>query len=154
MLLLSFTSFGQNKKTLDDKIHVEIKKLSQEGDLYVENAAYQNALAKYWKAYNLIPDPKTDWEATLWLLAAIGDTNFLNMDFKAGVDNLTSAMHCPNGIGNPFLHLRLGQCQYEIGKLEKAADELTRAYGIAGKEIFESEDPKYFKFLKTKIKMD
>lgn len=139
---------------MDEKIHSEIEKLSQEGDLYAEKADYKNALEKYWKAYDLIPNPKTDWEATLWLLAAIGDANFLSMDFKAGIDNLVSAMHCPNGIGNPFLHLRLGQCQYEIGNLEKAADELTRAYGIAGKEIFESEDRKYFEFLKTKIKIE
>ncbi len=139
---------------MDEKTHNEIEKLSQEGGLYAEKADYKNALNKYWKAYDLIPNPKTDWEATLWLLAAIGDSNFLNKDFKAGVDNLTSAMHCPNGIGNPFLHLRLGQCQYEIGNLEKAADELTRTYGIEGKRIFESEDPKYFEFLKTKIEIN
>jgi hypothetical protein len=76
----------------------------------------------------------------------------LSGDFVAGRDNLANSMHCPDAIGNPFLHLRLGQCQWELGNLDRAADELTRAYMGAGDEIFESEDPKYLSFLKTKLK--
>jgi hypothetical protein len=60
-------------------------------------------------------------------------------------------MHCPGAIGNPFLHLRLGQCQLELGDRKRAADELTRAYAIEGKDIFANEDRKYFAFLKTVI---
>jgi hypothetical protein len=60
-------------------------------------------------------------------------------------------MHCPKAIGNPFLHLRLGQCQFELGNLDRAADELARAYMGAGLEIFDSEDAKYFEFLKMRM---
>lgn len=154
ILFFSMICYGQNKKSIDNKKYEKIKKLSRKGDLIAENGDYNKALEKYWEAYDLIPNPKTEWEASLWLLTAIGDANFFNKDFKAGVDNLTSAMNCPNGIGNPFVHLRLGQCQYELGNLEKAADELTRAYAIEGKDIFEGEDSKYFEFLKTKININ
>lgn len=146
--------YGQNKIFLDSKKYEKIKKLSEEGDQIAENGDYKKAIEKYWKAYDLIPNPKTEWEASLWLLTAIGDANFLNKDFKAGADNLNSAMHCPGGIGNPFVHLRLGQCQFELGNMDKAADELTRAYAIEGKDIFESEDTKYFEFLRTIIKIN
>ncbi len=60
-------------------------------------------------------------------------------------------MHCPDAIGNPFIHLRLGQCQYELGNEEQAADELARAYMVAGDEIFDTDDPKYLEFIKSKI---
>lgn len=60
------------------------------------------------------------------------------------------AMQCPAAIGNPFLHLRLGQCQFELGNLDRAADELARAYMGAGADIFEGAD-KYFAFLKTRL---
>jgi hypothetical protein len=63
-------------------------------------------------------------------------------------------MHCPNGIGNPFIHLRLGQCQFETGNLDSAADELTSAYALEGEELFADDDPKYFEFLKTKNTLD
>ena len=106
----------------------------------------------YWKAWDLLPEPKTEWDAATWILAAVGDANFLGKDYKAGRDNLSNAMHCPNAIGNPFIHLRLGQCQFELGNEERAADELTRALMGAGEEILQQEDPKYFKFLKTKLK--
>lgn len=59
-------------------------------------------------------------------------------------------MHCPNAIGNPFLHLRLGQCQLELGNMDFAADELTRAYAVAGKDVFSGAD-KYLAFLKTRL---
>ena len=141
-------------KELDEKIHSEIQRLSQSGDSFAEKGNYANALSEYWKAFDLIPEPKTEWEATTWVLAAIGDANFLGEDFQAGVDNLSNAMHCPGAIGNPFLHLRLGQCQFEAGNLERAADELTRAYAIEGEELFSNEDPKYLAFLKTKIETE
>ena len=59
---------------------------------------------------------------------------------------------CPGGLGNPFVHLRLGECCFDIGERDRAADELTRAYMGAGREIFAEEDPKYIEFLGTRIK--
>jgi tetratricopeptide (TPR) repeat protein len=136
---------------LTDDAHERIQKLSAEGDAFAEAGRYPDALKKYWDAWDLLPEPQTDWEAATWLLAAIGDANFLVGDYEAGRDNLSNAMHCPGAIGNPFLHLRLGQCQLELGNDDRAADELARAYMAAGHEIFEDQDPKYLTFLKTKL---
>ncbi|MFT5822645.1 MAG: tetratricopeptide (TPR) repeat protein [Crocinitomix sp.] len=136
---------------LSDKVHSEIKKLCSAGDNLADKGNFSGALSKYWKAFDLIPDPKTDWDAATWILVAIGDSNFLGQDYEAGRDNLANAMHCPGAIGNPFIHMRLGQCQFELNNLDKAADELTRAYAIKGDEIFSDEDPKYLDFLKTRI---
>ena len=58
-------------------------------------------------------------------------------------------MQCPEAIGNPFIHLRLGQAQFELGDKEAAADELMRAYMGAGAEIFAEEAPKYLEYLAT-----
>ncbi len=138
---------------LSDNILSQIEKRCKVGDDFVENGNYTKALLEYQHVLELIPDPKTDWEATTWVLAAMGDAYFLNNDFQAGVREFSNAMHCPNAIGNPFLHMRLGQCQFELGHLDKAADELTRAYAIEGEQIFEDENPKYFEFLIEKIKI-
>lgn len=138
---------------LDDELYQQIQTLSEEGDQHAEEGQYTLALEKYWDAFDLIPEPKTDWEAATWVLVAIGDTNYHNGDFQAGIDNLGSAMHCPGAIGNPFIHLRLGECYFEAGETKKAANELARAYALEGEEIFAEEDPKYFEFLKTQIKL-
>ncbi len=137
---------------LSDEVHQRIQSLSAEGDALVEQGDYPAALKCYWAAWDLLPVTQTEWEAATWLLGSIGDANFFGGDFVAGRDNLSMAMHCPGAIGNPFLHLRLGECQFEIGNLDRAADELTRAFMGAGEEIFRDEPPKYLAFLKTRIK--
>jgi len=137
---------------LNDSIYDQIKALCEQGDQYAHNENYPAALAQYWLAYDLLPEPKTDWEAATWILAAIGDANFLSDDFAAGRDNLSCAMHCPDAIGNSFLHLRLGQCQFELGNMTRAADELARAFLLAGPAIFHDDDPKYLQFIKSILK--
>lgn len=59
-------------------------------------------------------------------------------------------MHCPGAIGNPFIHLRLGQAQLELGNTDRAADELMRAYMGGGLEIFAMEDERYLDFLASR----
>jgi tetratricopeptide (TPR) repeat protein len=137
---------------LSDDIHEKIEQLSASGDELAEEGRYPEALDKYWAAWDLLPEPKTHWDAALWLLVAIGDANFLGGDFEAGRDNLSQAMHCPDALGNPFVHLRLGQCQFELGNLDRAADELMRAYMGGGTGIFEDQDDKYVRFLQTRAK--
>lgn len=135
---------------LNDELHERIKALSTGGDTLAEDGNYEGALVKYWEAFDLLPDPKTDWDAGTWLLTAIGDTNFLQGDFASGRDDLANAMHFPDAIGNPFLHLHLGQCQFELGNLDQAADELMRAYMGGAADIFADDDQKYLEFLATR----
>lgn len=137
---------------LPDSVHGEIKRLCADGDELAGRQAYSDALTSYWAAWDLLPEPKTQWEAATWVLVAIGDANFLGGDYAAGRDNLASVMRCPGAIGNPFIHLRLGQCQFELGNLDRAADELMRAYMGAGREVFDKDDPKYFRFLASRAK--
>ena len=137
---------------LSDEIHSEIQRYCAAGDDLAKARKFSEALPSYWAAWDLLPEPKVDWTAATWILAAIGDANFLLGDYVAGRDNLSQAMHCPDAIGNPFLHMRLGQCQLELKEFDRAADELMRAYMGAGQDIFKDEDPMYLDFLKTKAK--
>jgi hypothetical protein len=136
---------------IPDDIHEKIQRLCAEGDAILEARDYSRAYERYMAALSLVPEPKQGFEATTWILAALGDLYFFSREFAQVKNVLTDAMHCPGAIGNPFLHLRLGQAQFELGNLERSADELCRAYMGAGKEIFENDDPKYFEFLKTRI---
>ncbi|WP_203234839.1 tetratricopeptide repeat protein [Modicisalibacter coralii] len=138
-------------KELPATIDARVKRLSERGDALAERQHYRKAIATYRQAWELLPEPKQEWDAALWLLAAIGDANFLDDDYAACRDNFSAAMHLPGAIGNPFLHLRLGQCQYELGNMARAEDELARAYIPAGKAIFELDDPKYLTFIKSKL---
>ncbi|HSZ26195.1 MAG TPA: hypothetical protein VK766_10765 [Cytophagaceae bacterium] len=142
-------------KRLEDKIHVEIEKICDRGDEFAQLGDYPSALENYWKAYDLLPEPKEEWVAGTWILAAIGDTNFLNKDYQAGIDNIsTAAKYFPNVADNPFLHLRLGQCEFELGNYEKASDEFMKTFSLEGEELFLNEDSKYFELLKSKLVLE
>ena len=136
---------------LPDSLHEEIVALSKEGESLADGCRFGEAVAKYHAAFRLLPEPKEDWSAAAWLLAAIGDAHYLSGQIEEALVAFSHAMHCPEAIGNPFLHLRLGQCRLSLGDEARAADELTRAYAMGGVEIFEQEDRKFLEFLDTKI---
>lgn len=133
---------------LEAKLHSKIAAIAAEADSRVEDEKYYDALVLYNDALALIPEPKTKWNASTWLLGSIGDAAFLGTYYETARDALQDAMLCPGAIGNPFLHLRLGEAELELGDPDRAVDELMRAYMGAGKEIFEHEDPKYLALLR------
>lgn len=138
--------------SLDDNIHAQIKRLCAAGDDLAERQLFSEAVSKYNEALAMLPEPTHQWDAAAWIYTAIGDAFFHSANFPESLMAFTQATNCPNGVGNPFVHLRLGQIQLELGNEIIAADELTRAYMGAGKKIFDGEPPKYFELLRQKIK--
>jgi tetratricopeptide (TPR) repeat protein len=151
VMVSSVTSVADSGE-LSDSVYNDVLRLSKEGDAQAEIGSYESAVQKYVEALALLPEPKTDWEACTWLLTSIGDAHFSAKNYEQARIALTEAMRCPDAVGNPFIHLRLGQAQFELGNMTRANDELARAYMAAGKEIFEDEDPKYYTHLQTVLK--
>ncbi|MGE3807420.1 MAG: hypothetical protein AB7K24_22375 [Gemmataceae bacterium] len=136
-------------KTLPKKVHDKITLLSEEGNQLADKGDDAAALQKYKEAWELIPDDKANWEASTWILASTGEVFFRQRNFEKALNLFLRAVQGPNGLGNPYIHLRIGQLQFEAGNLKGAGDNLTRAYMGAGEEIFEREDPKYLTYLRT-----
>lgn len=139
---------------LSDQIHEEISLLSERGDNLAEAGNFKAAIKNYHQALALLPEPKQDWEATLWLYAAIGDAQFLAGDFATARQTFDAAITLPEAIGNPFIHLRLGQASLELGDEDRALEELTRAYASGGDEVFEEDDPHYFAWLNERVELE
>lgn len=138
------------RQALPDDIYEKLLELSEEAR-ELEAAGYcENAIEVYLTALTLLPEPYTNWNAATWLYSAVGDCYFALQDWKNSLFQLQQAVQCPDGLGNPYIHLRLGQCQFELGQFDFAADELMHAYMGDAEQIFATEDPKYFEFLKTR----
>ena len=132
---------------LNDDIYDQITDLAEEGDALLSNEKLEEALKKYTSALNLLPAPKSGWEASTWLYTAIGDVHFVAKDYDLALEAYTTVLRCPDGISNPYTWLMIGQSHYEMDQYEKAKENLLRAYMLDGKEIFEGEDTKYFKLI-------
>lgn len=139
---------------MDDELHEKVLELSEEGNRYVDVNNFDAALERFERALNLVPSPKNNWEASLWLYASIGDMYYLKDDYRNSADNFYNALNCPDGQTNSFVHLRLGEDLYELGDNEAALEHLLRAYMLEGKEIFADEDKKYLEFLSEKVELE
>lgn len=95
------------------------------------------------------PHEKLDFET----IVENADNNFLNGQFREALQLFFDSLNFDEGLDNPFIHLRKGQCHFELGQMEDSADSLTRAYMLDGEVIFSDEEEKYFVFLKTKIEI-
>lgn len=137
---------------LSEDTHRQIARLCERGDQLAADGVFDEALKLYQNALDMLPEPKSDWEAALWIYAAIGDSQFLSKDYASAKTTFTEAIISYRGQGNPFLHLRLGQTHFELGEEEAAAEQLTLAYQLEGEEMFEEDDVKYLDFLRTNMK--
>lgn len=135
---------------LPSDIHDRIQQSCAEGDELAAAGDFEQAIDRYNRAWEAVPDPKNHWNASTWILAAIGDAAFLSGYKTSAREALEYAMTCPEAVGNPFLHLRLGQVLYDAGEQDRAADELMRAYMSEGADLFATEDPKYLSFLRDR----
>lgn len=143
--------WNQTMAELPQELHQSIKRLCAEADEFLDQSRYEDALARYWTAWELLPQPRHDWSAGEWIMAAIGDVQYFQGRFVASLDAFMMALICGGSPDNPFLRLRLGQCLFEIGNRQEAANWLAGAYLLKGKKLFADDDPKYLEFIKAKL---
>lgn len=138
---------------LSEAIYSDIQALCRQGDELAAAGDLEAAKPPYLAALRLLPEPIQQWEAATWIYVALGDVHYRMNRFEKAFKCFFNAVQCPKGLGNPYIHLRLGQSYYEQENFDKAADELTRAYMGGGMDIFMEDDPKYLAFLETRIQI-
>lgn len=138
--------------SIDDTTYERLQALCAEGDALCEQEDFEAALLRFQAAFKLIPEPRSEYEASTWVLAAMADACFFLGRFEdVRVATTQALLHGQNATGNPFLHLRLGQAHLELGDEARAADSLAGALMLAGPDIFEGQDPKYWDFIRTRV---
>ncbi len=143
---------GKRAKRLPPKVFTDVKAKAEEGEQQMASGDLVGAFRIFATALDALPEPRQQWNAAGWLLVAMGECSFRLQKWQSAAGPLQDAVICPGCLGNPWLHLRLGQVQFELGENERAADELARAYMGGGREVFESQDPKYFALVESVLK--
>jgi tetratricopeptide (TPR) repeat protein len=117
-----------------------------------DNNQWQQAIETYEQAYQMIPEPKEESELAMVVLFNIGELHYLEEEWQLAFEDFCEAVKCKEGLGNPQIHLRLGQLRYRRGEMDRATDEFMRAYMAAGELAFEGEDPKYFELIQSYVR--
>lgn len=137
---------------LNKKTYAAINKLSQEGNAFMDDDKFEAAIEKWDQALDLLPSPRSEWEAFMWLSASIGDAHFQQRQYIPALNCFQDALNAPGGIENPFIHYRIGQCQIALGNSDSGIESLLKSYMIDGDDIFTAEDdgPELLNLLKSK----
>lgn len=138
-------------KELPEELGEKIEKLAKQGNSAQVLEKFDIAIEKYEEALTLVPNPKTDWEASTWLYVGIADNQMNIEKFKEAKENYYNALNCPNALENGYIYLGLGQSFFELEDIEKAKEYILKAYMLEGEELFEDEEPKYFELIKPII---
>src|SRR3954447_25288356 len=105
-----------------------------DGDAFLNADAFTQAVESYQKALSMIPDPKYLHYISLPAFTALGEAHYYSGNYPEALSAFREALKAPGGVENPLLQLWLGQAYYESGELDRAADSLTRAYALDGRD--------------------
>jgi hypothetical protein len=137
---------------LPPRIQERIEQLCDAGEAFMIDGDFDLAASRFYEAWQLLPEPRETWSCAIAILASIGDAHFYRRDFaeckKWFMQILRDAGGSPD---NPFIRLRLGQCLFELGDEQEAANWLAGAYLLEGCKLFAEDDPKYLAFIKSKL---
>jgi len=122
-----------------------------EGEEFADEELDEEALARFRAAWDLLPEPKEGHELAFRTLLALADSHF-HLGHWRKCQRILQGMLCWwDETGNSFILLRLGQCALELGNDSEAKNWLVGAFGFGGLEVVESEDPKYWAFLRERL---
>jgi tetratricopeptide (TPR) repeat protein len=141
---------------LSEELSERIETLNKQGhDLYMKEE-FHECLKVRKEALALIPQPQKLYLEAFWLEIFIGECYFTLEEFKQSLAHFLNAKRNITTIEHehPMLMLRLGELYFELDRFNEAEKFLLKAYVAEGKEIFETEEEKYFNFLKDNVKLN
>jgi tetratricopeptide (TPR) repeat protein len=100
------SGFFSRKRTAT--VHEQVAELCKEGDALASAGRLDGAKHKYIAALKLLPGEPRRCEAATWIYVALGDVHFRSQHFDKSFKCFYNAVQCPKGLGNPYIHLRLG----------------------------------------------
>lgn len=129
----------------------EAERLLDEGEALLDGGEYAEALPQLQAAWGMLPEPKTEHELAVRLMAAVGDCYFHMREWGVCHEAMQHVLRCGAALDNPFIRLRLGQSLYELGNEREAANWLVPVYLAEGRAPFQGDDPKYLEFFREKL---
>ena len=141
----------------DEEEYTDFRHAFRDGDEAMSENEWDDAFSCYCSAWELLCEDKPEHGAheAFWLIASWANASFMSGDFQDCLERLNESLEIFGDrdlvVGNPFFHLRVGQCMYELAESdEKRTDasgavieNLARALICGGIEIFEQEEQKY-----------
>jgi tetratricopeptide (TPR) repeat protein len=132
---------------LSDEISEKIDKLAIEGNAIFEEEKYVKAIDVFQEGLNLIPEPKENYEASLWFLVGIGEAYWFLDEYENSLSYWDQSLNVVTGNENIFVRFRKAQVLFELNRFKDAFLEFQTYAQLDKKQVFFlDEEEKYLKF--------
>ncbi len=117
-----------------------------------DNKNVEDKVNELYDIYSFLSDDEKRLREGRYVIIRIGELCYANRLIEEAMENFSFVMQFKDTIGNPYLHLRMGQLFYCKGNNDKMLDELSRALIMGGDKVFEGEDLKFINLAKDVLK--
>lgn len=138
-------------KKLDNPINSQVENLRQEFIQHEMKDEYDKAKEVLLEAWNLLPEPKLEYDESFHISSYLIDTYINLNDFKEAKKwvKLNSKSNLDRHDAGEREYLA-GKVEYELGNHEKAKEYFKVVDEKSKGRIFQQGDVKYYKFYKKK----
>lgn len=132
---------------MDSNLQAQINKIAKDGDAQANKGNWAGQIEKYREIWDLIPEPKHEWDGGTWILGGIAEAYFQMKELESAKQFFNQSLKCHRGEENSFLHLRLGEINFDEKNLERARIHLKKAWDLSEGRAFAGEPKRYRDFL-------
>ncbi len=136
---------------VNQKLEDAIITVVENGNSFHNNGFFEQALNEYFKAWELLPEVKQDWEIASWISACIFSAYFDMSDFSQAKGWAEIAFKTRGSDIDTGPIIDLGIVNYELNQFDDAYKYFSDAYDFGKARAFKERPKKYLDFyLKNK----
>lgn len=141
--------FIEKYKKLEESIISTVEK----GNELHDEKSYEAALNEYTKAWNLLPEPKLEWEISSWIAACINSAYFDMNVFPKAKKWAEIALQTRRSDIDTAPLIDLGMVCYELKQYDESYKYFDDAYNYGKDRAFKERPKKYLDFYLSKKNM-
>ncbi|WP_081687017.1 hypothetical protein [Chitinilyticum litopenaei] len=131
----------------DAPLEAIIISLTEEGNSIEIAGNFLSAIEKYQEAWDLLPEPKHEWEMLSgWLSSCFFSSHLSLGNFELAKQWAENAVKSASSSIDTAPFIDLGIACYELGQLDEAFTSFDRAYGYGKARAFKERPKKYLDF--------
>jgi len=143
------------KELAEDNLELEenIVSIIEAGNVYSTNGDFESALKNYQEAWELLPEPKLEWEMlSSWLSGSFYTVYFNRSDFESAKHWGEAQLKATSSKIDTAPLIDLGMVCYELEKYEESYKYFDDAYNYGKARAFKERPKKYLDFYLVKKK--
>lgn len=147
---------GRGMKELTEynlELEEEIVSIIEAGNVYSTNGDFDAALKNYQEAWELLPEPKLEWEMlSSWLSGSFYTAYFNQADFESAKSWGEAQLKATSSDIDTAPSIDLGMVCYELEQYDESYKYFDEAYSYGKARAFKERPKKYLDFYLAKKK--